>query len=204
VSTAITSDTPDREFTQLRRLTEISRALTYTTSLEQVTRLTVERGAELLDAPAAVLMLEDACGLMQVRAVHGITEERVARFGSPESHEVIERLQGLFGVADDRMIAVPLVVGGAVTGLVAVATHRPFMPPTSRCFRRSPITRRSRSRTPASAARSASQWRTACAPAKGRPARRTGRSRRSPTTSGRRSARSTATAPSWRRRSTAR
>ena len=32
-------------FAQLRRLTEVSRALTYTTSLEQVTQLTVERGA---------------------------------------------------------------------------------------------------------------------------------------------------------------
>ncbi|MBA2572592.1 MAG: hypothetical protein H0V06_06080, partial [Gemmatimonadetes bacterium] len=52
--------TVDTGFAQLRRLTEISRALTYTTSLEQVTRLTVERGAELLGAEAAVLMLADA------------------------------------------------------------------------------------------------------------------------------------------------
>ncbi len=119
-------DAADREFTQLRRLTEISRALTYTTSLEQVTRLTVERGAELLDASAAVLMLEDPDGLLQVRAVHGISDETVLRFGAPKTDEVIERLQGLFGVSDECLIAVPLVVGGAVTGLVAVATQRPF------------------------------------------------------------------------------
>lgn len=119
----------DREFAQLRRLTEISRALTYTTSLEQVTRLTVERGAELLGAPAAVLMLADAEGLLQVRAAHGIPQERVARFGAPLTDEVIERLQGLFGVPDDHLIAVPLVVGGAVTGLVAVATGRPSTAP---------------------------------------------------------------------------
>lgn len=118
----------DREFAQLRRLTEISRALTYTTSLDQVTRLTVERGAELLDASAAVLMLADSEGLLQVRAAHGISDERVARFGSPMTDEVIERLRGLFDVADDRLIAVPLVVGGAVTGLLAVATQRPFTP----------------------------------------------------------------------------
>ena len=115
----------DREFAQLRRLTEISRALTYTTSLEQVTRLTVERGAELLDASAAVLMLADAEGLLQVRAAHGIAEERITRFGAPMTDEVIERLQGLFDVPDDSLIAVPLVVGGAVTGLVAVATRQP-------------------------------------------------------------------------------
>jgi phosphoserine phosphatase RsbU/P len=116
---------PDREFAQLRRLTEISRALTYTTSLEQVTRLTVERGAELLDAAAAVLMLADEEGLLQVRSAHGIPQERVTRFGAPLTDEVFERLRGLFDVADDHLIAVPLVVGGAVTGLVAVAVRRP-------------------------------------------------------------------------------
>jgi signal transduction histidine kinase len=115
----------DPDFAQLRRLTEISRALTYTTSLEQVTQLTVVRGAELLDASAAVLMLADADELLQVRAVHGIEEERVTRFGAAATGEVMERLQGLFGVADECVIAVPLVVGGAVSGLVAVAMERP-------------------------------------------------------------------------------
>jgi signal transduction histidine kinase len=125
VSSDATSAGVDPEFAQLRRLTEISRALTYTTSLEQVTRMTVVRGAELLGAPAAVLMLMDAEGLLQVRAVHGIDAERAARFGAAATGEVLERLQGLFGVADECLIAVPLVVGGAVSGLVAVATERP-------------------------------------------------------------------------------
>ena len=118
-------DAPDPGFAQLRRLTEISRALTYTTSLEQVTRLTVERGAELLDAQAAVLMLPDAEGLLHVRAAHGIAEERVARFRTPLSDEVIGRLQGLLEVPDACFIAVPLVVGGALTGLLAVALRQP-------------------------------------------------------------------------------
>jgi phosphoserine phosphatase RsbU/P len=115
----------DTEFAQLRRLTEISRALTYTTSLEQVTRLTVERAAELLGGPAGVLMLADTDGLLQVRAAHGVDEERVTRFAAPLTDEVIERLQGLFGVPDDHLVAVPLVVGGAVTGILAVAMPRP-------------------------------------------------------------------------------
>jgi phosphoserine phosphatase RsbU/P len=114
----------DAAFAQLRRLTEISRALTYTTSLEQVTRLSVERGAELLDAAAAVLMLSDAEGLLHVRASHGVAEERVARFQAPLTDDVIGRLQGLLAVPDECFIAVPLVVGGAVTGLLAVATRR--------------------------------------------------------------------------------
>jgi sigma-B regulation protein RsbU (phosphoserine phosphatase) len=125
VSAAAGFDAADPGLTQLRRLTEISRALTYTTSLEQVTRLTVERGAELLDADAAVLLLPDADGLLHVRASHGVADEVVATFRTALTDEVIGRLQGLLGVPDDRFIAVPLVVGGAVTGVVAVATRQP-------------------------------------------------------------------------------
>jgi sigma-B regulation protein RsbU (phosphoserine phosphatase) len=129
----VTSSTPaavavDPAFAQLRRLTEISRALTYTTSLEQVTRLTVDRGAELLDAESAVLMLADAEGLLHVRGACGIDEARVARFRAPLSEEVFGRLQGLLAVPDDCFIAVPLVVGGAVTGLLAVATRQASTP----------------------------------------------------------------------------
>src|SRR5690606_16433325 len=94
----------DPEFAQLRKLTEIGRALTYSTSLDQVTRLTVERGADLLDASAAVLMLADSEGLLQVVASHRISEERVARFRAPLTDETIGRLQGLLGVPDDCFI----------------------------------------------------------------------------------------------------
>ena len=118
----------DPEFAQLRKLTEISRALTYTTSLEQVMHLTVDRGAELLDASAALLMLTDAEELLQVVATHGISEERVTRFRAPLTDEVIGRLQGLLGVPDDCFLAVPLIVGGAVTGLLAVAKRQPSTP----------------------------------------------------------------------------
>ncbi|HEX6134752.1 MAG TPA: ATP-binding protein [Longimicrobiales bacterium] len=110
------------DFAQLRRLTEISRALTYTTSLDEVMRLTVERGADLLHASAAVLMLDNADGFLEVVATHGVSDERVSQFHAPLTDEVIGTLQGLLGVAEDCFLAVPLIVGGAVTGLVAVAT----------------------------------------------------------------------------------
>ena len=106
---------------QLRRLTGIGRALTYATSLEQSARVTVEQGAALLDAAAAVLMLADADDLLHVRAAHGVDEARLARFRAPLGDELLERLQGLLGVPEDHFLAVPLVVGGAVTGLLAVA-----------------------------------------------------------------------------------
>jgi signal transduction histidine kinase len=115
--------TVEPDFAQLRRLTEIGRALTYTTSLDQVSRLTVERGADLRGGAAAVLMLADDDGLLQVLATHGVPEEKIERFQAPLDDEVIGRLQGLFDVPDDCLLAVPLVVGGAVTGLLAVATR---------------------------------------------------------------------------------
>jgi phosphoserine phosphatase RsbU/P len=117
--------TIEPDFAQLRKLTEIGRALTYTTSLDQVSRLTVERGADLLDGVAAVLMLADAEELLQVLATHGVSDERAKRFQAPLDDEVIGRLQGLLLVDEDCFLAVPLVVSGAVTGLLAVATRRP-------------------------------------------------------------------------------
>jgi sigma-B regulation protein RsbU (phosphoserine phosphatase) len=114
-----TSD--DRRFEQLRRLTEISRALTYTTSLDQVLRLTVERAAELLEAPQAILMLRDTDGLLHVRAAIGVADELIRRFREPLDETVLFRLQGLLGaVANDAFIGVPLVAQGEVTGLLAV------------------------------------------------------------------------------------
>ena len=106
---------------QLRQLTEVGRALTYTTSVEQVAQLTVDRGARLLGAAAAVLMLAEADGLLRVRAAHGVSEARLGRFGGAHADETVERLQGLLDAPDDGFLAVPLVAGGAVTGLLAVA-----------------------------------------------------------------------------------
>ena len=123
--TSATALTADPNFVQLRKLTEISRALTYTTSMDEVAELTVERGADLLDAPAALLMLPDSGGLLHVRASFGITADRVTRFRAPMSDELIGRLQGLLAVPDDSFLAVPLVVGGAVTGLLAIAKTVP-------------------------------------------------------------------------------
>jgi phosphoserine phosphatase RsbU/P len=117
--------TAEPELEQLRQLTEVGRALTYTASVEQVAQLTVERGARLLAARAAVLMLADEEGLLRVRAAHGVNEERLGRFGGAHADETVERLQGLLDAPDDGVLAVPLVAGGAVTGLLAVALDGP-------------------------------------------------------------------------------
>ncbi|HET9439305.1 MAG TPA: histidine kinase dimerization/phospho-acceptor domain-containing protein, partial [Longimicrobiales bacterium] len=82
----------------------------------------------MLDASAALLMLPDAEGRLQVRAAQGVDEARITRFQAPLDDELIERLRGLLGVPDECFVAVPLVVGGAVTGLLAVATRLPSTP----------------------------------------------------------------------------
>lgn len=113
------------QFAQLRRLTEISRALTYTVSLDEVMRLAVERGAELLGADSAVLMLSDAGGLMRVRAMHGIEAALMSSVEVSITEEAIAQLERLLCPATGCLVAVPLVVGGAVTGLLAVSTAAP-------------------------------------------------------------------------------
>jgi signal transduction histidine kinase len=118
------SSLTDGRFDQLRRLSDISRAFTYATTFDEVARLTAARGAALLGASGTVMMLHDGDGQLHVRAAHGIDEQRVARFRAPLDDEVIGRLQGLFSVSEDRLVAVPLVVGGTVTGLLAAGLGR--------------------------------------------------------------------------------
>jgi signal transduction histidine kinase len=118
--TAETSTGGDARSDQLRRLVDINRAFTNTTSLDQIARFTVEQGAALLDASAGVLMLLDSADVLNVRAAHGIDDARVARFQAPLDDEVTGRLLGLLQVSESSLIAVPLVVGGKVTGLLAV------------------------------------------------------------------------------------
>jgi phosphoserine phosphatase RsbU/P len=109
-----------RRFEQIRKLTEVSRALTYATSLADILRLTVDRAAELLEADQAVVMLTDEDGLLHVRAAHGVEDERIREFREPLNETLVGRLQGLFGgVSAECFLGVPLVAHGAVTGLLA-------------------------------------------------------------------------------------
>jgi signal transduction histidine kinase len=117
-------DLADAKFEQLRKLSDVSRAFTYTTSFDEVARLTADQGADLLGASGTVLMLNDGDGQLQVRAAHGIDEDRLARFRAPLTDEIIGRLQGLFAVSSECFIAVPLVVGGVLTGLLAADLGR--------------------------------------------------------------------------------
>jgi len=116
---------PDEQrATLFRKLTEVSRALTYAVSLEDVLRLTVDRAAELLATDKAVLMLTNREGLLSVRAAFGLDRALTERFREPLDETLLGRLEGLLGVDASRFLSVPLVVGGAVTGILAVTVQK--------------------------------------------------------------------------------
>lgn len=107
----------DRRSAQIRGLTEVSRALTYAVSFDEVLQLTVHRAADLLAAPATVLLLADDNGVMTIRASLGEVD-----LGSPHRQgSLVDHLQLALGVTADRFLGVPLVVGGDVMGILAVA-----------------------------------------------------------------------------------
>jgi signal transduction histidine kinase len=108
-----------------QRLTEVSRAFTYATSLKDILRLATDQAAEMLGAEKAILMLTDEEGLLRVRAAYGVSENVVERFRESFDESLISRLTGLLGAGSpDGFIGVPLVVGGRVTGLLAVVRPR--------------------------------------------------------------------------------
>lgn len=118
----------DRRASKIRGLTEVSRALTYAISFDEVLQLTVKRAAQLCEAQATVLMLADADGVMTVRASVGAVPPDAARVHASNDH-LFEQLQLALGVTAERFLGVPLVVGGDVMGILAVALPERREPP---------------------------------------------------------------------------
>lgn len=110
----------ERRNERLRTLTQVSRALTLTVSIDEVLRLTVERAAELMGADKALIMLTDAEGLLKVRACHGLDVQRMEELREPLNETLVRRLQDLLDYQlDEAFLSVPLVAHGQVTGLLA-------------------------------------------------------------------------------------
>lgn len=111
-------------------LTEVSRALTYTTSIEEVLELAVARTATLMEAEQALIMLQDAEGLLVLRAAHGVDEDRLTELHAPFNESLVRRLQELLDYpSEECFLSVPLVAQGEVTGLMA-AVRTPGTPVT--------------------------------------------------------------------------
>jgi sigma-B regulation protein RsbU (phosphoserine phosphatase) len=105
---------------QIRKLTEVSRAITYAASLDEVFQLTVDRAAELLAAERSLLMVANNDGLLALRSSHGIDIALAQDFQEPLSETLIRRLALRLDAQPESFLGVPLVVAGAVTGILVV------------------------------------------------------------------------------------
>ncbi len=104
---------------RVRKLTQVSRALTSATSLHQVLSLTVAEAALLLDGTSAALLLYDDDGHLQVRATHAVADSILSNAAPDASLE--ELLSAVLGDAfAGGSVVVPLIVSGKVTGALAV------------------------------------------------------------------------------------
>ena len=57
---------------QIMKLTDVSRALTYAASLDEVLQLTVDHAAALLSAETSLLLVANEAGLLALRSSHGV------------------------------------------------------------------------------------------------------------------------------------
>ena len=116
-----TRGAPDGTLAVLRQLTALSRAVAQAASLENILDLAVREAAAMLGADQAVLMLVGDDGRAGIRAAHGTDASVAAGFGGELNEQLIERLEAtLVGAGPRTFMAVPLIVQGEVTGLLAV------------------------------------------------------------------------------------
>lgn len=105
---------------QIMKLTEVSRALTYAASLDAVLQLTVDHAADLLSAETSLLLVANETGLLTLRSSHGVDAARARGFHEPLNEAVVPRLAALIGASPEGFLAVPLVIAGAIKGLLVV------------------------------------------------------------------------------------
>lgn len=110
-----------------RRLAAIGRGLTYARSLDEMLEMAIDCAIDLLGADRVAVLVTDPAGKLRVRASRGIDDGSAARFGEPLDESLLDKLTTLFADQRDRFLGVPLVVEGAVIGLLAVCrTHDPL------------------------------------------------------------------------------
>jgi signal transduction histidine kinase len=98
----------------------VSRALTYAASLDEVFQLTVDRAADLLEAEKSLLMVANGDGFLALRSSHGVDATLAKRVHEPLSEGLGQHLAGLFDEPPENFLGVPLVVAGAIKGILLV------------------------------------------------------------------------------------
>jgi len=124
-----TRQTAGRRLHQIRKLTEVSRALTDATTLDEVFQLTVDRAADLFAAEKSLLMVESADGFLALRSSHGVdavlAQSFRDRFHEPLNETLVPHLARLFEAQPESFLGVPLVVAGAIKGILVVIRPAP-------------------------------------------------------------------------------
>ena len=115
----------ERRLRQIRTVTEVCRAITYASSLDEVLQLTVERAADLLAADKSLLMVADDLGGLVLRSSHGVDALLAQRLAAPLDETLVPRLAGFLDAGTESFLGVPLVVGGAIKGVLAVIRPDP-------------------------------------------------------------------------------
>ena len=105
---------------QIRKLTGVSRAITYAASLDEVSQLTVDLAADLFEADQALLMVASDNGLLALRTSHGVDAALAERLHLPLNEASVLRLAELLDAPPEDFLAVPLVVAEAIKGLLVV------------------------------------------------------------------------------------
>jgi signal transduction histidine kinase len=117
--------TEEHRLQQIMKLTEVSRALTYATSLDEVLQLTVDHAAALFSAETSLLLVANVAGLVAVRSSHGMDAALARGFHEPLNEAIVPRLARLLDTAPECFLGVPLVVAGEIKGLLVVIQPTP-------------------------------------------------------------------------------
>jgi signal transduction histidine kinase len=112
--------TDEHRLLQIRKLTDVSRAITYAASLDEVFELTVGRAVDLFDAERVALMVSSDNGLLALRASHRVDAALAERFHEPLNEALVSRLAEFLEAPPEGFLAVPLVVAGSIKGVLVV------------------------------------------------------------------------------------
>ncbi len=115
----------DQRVQQIRKLTDVSRALTYAATLDELFELTVAHAADLLVVEKSLLLVVDDDGFLASRAVFGVDAALAKAFHERLSEGLVPRLAALLDAPPGNFLGVPLVVGGSVKGILVVIRQAP-------------------------------------------------------------------------------
>jgi PAS domain S-box-containing protein len=119
---------PNGRFHQVRRLTEVTRALTYALSADEILELTIEETAQLFNTEKVAIGVMKPRGGVWLRSSaavrNGFQRLELERFNALDEDFVAGIQAALGAEKSSSFLAVPMVIGGDVAGLLAV-TRQP-------------------------------------------------------------------------------